>query len=443
MIKKTTVVLFVLLLAFPAVSFADEILGFSDVSFNEEGGEDSLWPVPDYSGNLFKRPALTGDWGGLRTRMADNGITLLVNNVTTYQNIVDGGRSEKDATGGSLDYELHMDFEKMGLWPGAFVRLYAETQYGSFVNSDSGAALAVNLDGYLPLVNNSTTTLTGAVFYQFLSEEIALFLGKIDTLDGDENEFAHGRGNDQFMNQNLVFNAVTLLTTPVSAYGGGLLFILPGENNVLSILALDPGGQPDEWDLGDAFEDGTLFSAEMRLEVNPFGLKGHQLFGGTYSTSDYTMIEQNGRLPFLRWILTGDDSHLDKDESWSFYYNFDQYVYTEKDDPEQGVGLFGRFGIADKDTNPIRQFYSIGVGGRGIITGRNKDTFGIGYFYVNLNNNIPIDSNRIDDSKGCEIFYNIEVTPWLHVTPDFQIVVPSLQHISTAYIAGVRVKIDL
>jgi porin len=38
---------------------------------------------------------------------------------------------------------------------------------------------------------------------------------------------------------------------------------------------------------------------------------------------------------------------------------------------------------------------------------------------------------------------HIEVTPWLHVTPDFQIIEPSLKHIDKAYIGGVRVKIDI
>jgi porin len=447
MIKKILPIVFVLLFAFAPILFAEGDKGDSVwpvPDYTGEGDEgDSLWPVPDYTGDLKTRPALTGDWSGHRTKMAEKGITLSVNNVTTYQNILDGGRDEVDEVGGSLDYELHLDFQKMGLWPGAFVRLYAETQYGNFVNSQTGAALGVNLDGMLPLINDSTTTLTGAVFYQFLSENLGLFFGKVDTLDGDLNEFAHGRGNDQFLNQNLVFNSVTLLTTPVSAYGGGFIVILPGENNIFSVAVLDPNGQPDEWDLGDTFEDGALLSAEMRLEVNPFGQKGHQLFGGTYSTSDYIMLEQNGRFPFLRYVLTGDSSHLEKDESWCFYYNFDQYVYTEENDPRQGFGLFGRYGIADDKTSPIKQFFSLGIGGQGIIPGRDNDTFGIGYFYLELSDKVPMLSNVLDDSKGVEIFYNIEVTPWLHVTPDFQIIEPSLKHIDKAYIAGLRVKIDI
>jgi porin len=51
-----------------------------------------------------------------------------------------------------------------------------------------------------------------------------------------------------------------------------------------------------------------------------------------------------------------------------------------------------------------------------------------------------------------ELFYNIAVTPWLHVTPDLQFVdaardkvlslAPSRKAIHTAVAAGLRVKID-
>ncbi len=32
--------------------------------------------APDYTGDLWSRPRLTGDWGDLRTKLADNGVTL-------------------------------------------------------------------------------------------------------------------------------------------------------------------------------------------------------------------------------------------------------------------------------------------------------------------------------------------------------------------------------
>ena len=42
-------------------------------------GQCGVGPAPqieDYSGDLWSRPALTGDWGGFRNTMAKKGINL-------------------------------------------------------------------------------------------------------------------------------------------------------------------------------------------------------------------------------------------------------------------------------------------------------------------------------------------------------------------------------
>ena len=49
----------------------------------------------------------------------------------------------------------------------------------------------------------------------------------------------------------------------------------------------------------------------------------------------------------------------------------------------------------------------------------------------------------LDDGQGVEFFYNIEVRPWLHVTPDYQIIDSGLKTNDTAHVFGLRVKIDL
>ena len=54
----------------------------------------------------------------------------------------------------------------------------------------------------------------------------------------------------------------------------------------------------------------------------------------------------------------------------------------------------------------------------------------------------PIVERRTRGGKGFEAFYNIEATPWLHVTPDLQVLEPALQHIDTDVILGVRAMIE-
>jgi porin len=44
--------------------------------------------------------------------------------------------------------------------------------------------------------------------------------------------------------------------------------------------------------------------------------------------------------------------------------------------------MFFRFGMGDKDTNPVDWDLKIGLGGRGLFPGRANDTYGIGTSHV-------------------------------------------------------------
>jgi hypothetical protein len=90
----------------------------------------------------------------------------------------------------------------------------------------------------------------------------------------------------------------------------------------------------------------------------------------------------------------GGVSRETKSEAWALTWNGWQYIYVENNsdavDPGngrqdlEGLGLFAQVGIADEDTNPISWAFSIGLSGRGTIPGRDADTWGLGYFYNDL-----------------------------------------------------------
>jgi porin len=398
--------------------------------------------IPDFS-----KTKLTGDWGGARTDLANNGVTLDIDVLQSWQGVLSGGRDQSWKYGGSLDYWLNLDFEKMGLWEGGFLEMRAETQFGQFANLGSGTILGVNADGLFPLPEEHTTTLSHVVFTQFVSQNMGVFFGKMDTLDGDNNEFAGSRGKENFMNPGFIFNPVTLRTVPYSTMGGGVLFMFPDvltpNPAILQFAVLGANGQPNTAGWDDDFEDGTVYTLEYSQPSNFFNLPGRHLFGGGYSNRDFALLDQNPRT-LLEYLL--GLGPLDEQEgSWSFYYNFHQYLFTEEEDPTQGFGIFGRYGTADEDTSAIHHFYSIGVGGKGIIEGRDEDRFGVGYLHVSLSDELPnfISPLFFDSADGVEVFYNIEVNPWLHITPDFQFLNASDQRLEDTYVAGVRVKVDI
>jgi Carbohydrate-selective porin, OprB family len=132
-----------------------------------------------------------------------------------------------------------VDTGKLGLWPGGFLKVSADSGFGHSVLGESGAIVPVNTAAIIPFPGDQTTALTNATFMQFLSTKFGVMVGKVYTLDGFQGEFA-GNYRSQFMNLGLVIPTVMDLV-PISAFGGGIV-ALPLENILLSGRPLDTFG---------------------------------------------------------------------------------------------------------------------------------------------------------------------------------------------------------
>ena len=75
---------------------------------------------------------------------------------------------------------------------------------------------------------------------------------------------------------------------------------------------------------------------------------------------------------------------------------------------------------ARPDVDSVRYFYSIGLGGKGLVPTREHDTCGVGYYHLNLSNRLPA---PFHSEQGVECYYNVEIAPWLHLTPDMRMIV--------------------
>ena len=412
----------------------------------------TLYPVPNYGGDFWSRSYLTGDWGGLRSKLADHGVQFEFNVTQIFQDVASGGTKRTGRYSGSTDMVVKLDSHKLGLWPGGFLFIEAQVPFGNTVNSFSGGILPVNtlLAMTAPAINE--IILPHLYFTQFFTDWLAVVIGKLDTTGGDANEFAHGRGDDKFMNLGFSFNPVAMKLAPYAPLGMSFIF-LPHKDVVYSFAVVDPQGLPTTSGFDTLLKDPTGLTNELRVTIRPFALTGHQLFGVGWVSKPQTLLAQDPRT-IIDNILLGTPLKTTK-STWSFYYNFDQYLYQDKQDPTRGVGIFFRAGVADPKTNAFQQFYSFGVGGKGIIPTRENDRFGIGYYYLKLSRDIPSSLRKrlsLDHEQGVELFYNFQVFPWLHISPDLQIIGPSRKtfgtllnpgkNIQTGVVPGIRVKID-
>lgn len=451
-----------LVAARPPTADAGQAAGQGDAASAGEGGAvgsetaagsppAGILPIPDYSGSLAERSFLLGDWGGARTSLAERGVQLDIDFVQHVQSIVSGGRSTGTEYGGSLDYLLRLDLQRLDAVPGALVTFRGESRYGESINGDVGLLLPANTDLAFPLTNelddDLAFTITELTYTQFLSKEFALFAGKLNTLGGDPNEFASGRGKTQFQNAAFVFNPVTALAIPYSTLGGGFLY-MPSERLSLTTSIFNSADSSTTTGF-DNFGDGWTVSVEAATRYSLGDLPGGQNLGFIYA-DDGDFLNFNGRFTYAPGVGLAPPT---SNNTWSLYWSGWQYLWAAEGDERvidpangipdrRGVGLFARAGIGDDDTLPIDWHVSLGVGGRGLGEVRPDDHYGIGYYYSS------VEAGRLsslvaleDHTQGFEAFYNLAITPAARLTFDFQAVSGPLASTDTAVVIGARLQL--
>ena len=435
---------------FPAVTL---LLGMSLIS-TSVGAEDA---PPLYSGDFLNRSTLTGDWGGARNELAAKGITTELSLTQVEQGVVGGGKDSTWEYGGRGDLTVNVDTQKLGWWRGGLLTIDLQGNFSRSVNNNTGALMPVNSNQLYPMPNGDNLNLAQLSIAQSFSNYVGLIFGKIEP-SIDANEFAAGLGDTQFLNNALTGDPVTSLVTPFSTLGAVVNVTPTTDPNeaIVNFSILQTNGNASTSGFNDLSTQKLTFAGQGRVRTDFFGLTGHQLLGAEYSNQTFTSLGQN-----LRFIIE-NRAIQQKDHSWTVYYNFDQYLYEPNKGSGQGIGVFGRLGASDGNPNPIHYFYSLGVGGKGILPGRPNDRFGIGYYHITVSNiNLqgllpnPLlqNSSLLRNEYGFEAFYSVALTPWLQLTPDIQVIRPAqkqkivtnplgLQGINTAIVLGVRLQMQ-
>jgi porin len=379
-------------------------------------------------------PAIGGNGlFGRRRSLAERGILLDLNVTQFYQGVTSGGLEQRFRYGGHGDYLAKFDFDKLLGREGLFLQLRAEHRFGQAVNLDSGSFGAPAVLPNLPVLGREDVHLTNFVITQALSEKFIVFAGKVDTLDGDFNDFAHGRGRTQFFNSNFVFNPIAVRTIPYSTLAAGFSF-LQGVNPIFTFTVLNATDTSTTSGFDELFDEGVALSAELRLPTQLFGRPGHFGMGGTWNSREYISLGQDPR------ILEPDVPIALTTGSWSLRWNVDHYLFVDPCDPSRGWGFFGRAGISDGNPNPIKWIASFGFGGNSPLPGRGEDRFGLGWYYGAASSELGPFFNP-DSGNGGEFFYNIAVTPNIQITPDLQIINGGIPNSDTAVLFGLRANL--
>jgi porin len=391
-----------------------------------------------YAGDLLARPALTGDWGGGRIWLQNEGITLKPRVSLFYQGLTAGEGDHSFEFGGKADLELGADLTRLGAWKGLSLVIHAEYNFGHSVNGAGGTVMPINTALAFPGMEGADAfDFSDIYFRQRFGDTATLTLGKISIVDYCSSKpFMGGVGIDSFWN--IVFAAPPSGTVP--AYFFGALLSVKTDPITYGLWVYDPNSSVNKPGLKDAFADGVTIRGSVSVPVTLAGLGGHQGLAISYSTkngNDWDTLND----VYLGVLPTAGV----KTDRYYFSYTLDQYLFRSKESPEEGVGLFGQFEISDGNPNWLHWMAFGGVGGTGLVPGRSQDNWGVGYYYAapaaGLKALVP-PNPQLRDEQGLEAFYNLAVTPWFVLGADLQVVKAGAST-DTAVLPGLRTVIRL
>lgn len=424
------------------------------------------------SAGFWQRETLTGDWNGLRTSLADTGITFGLQEQSELWANVSGGLRRGVVYDGLTTASISLDLDKLAGWTGAtfFVNAY----------QIHGRGPSANLVGNLQIVSNLEATRDTKLYQLWLEQ--TLLDGRLTIRIGQEG------ANDQmmitqygtlFLNSSFGFPALAAADLP----SGGPNFPLAAPfvraqfqatdqvtlaGSVFSGDPAPPGtGDPQLRDRGgDAFRlnDHLLAIGELWYSVNQEdgapGPPATYKLGAWYHSGHFAdqLLDTNGRSlasPASNGVPRGHST------GFAVYGIVDQMIWKKPGSKDLGIGVFLQVMGAPAEFNLSNLFVEAGMNWKGPFEGRENDAFGIGVSYLGISpatrrfgsdgvaftgTGSPYRSNE----TVVEATYLYQVAPWWMLQPDLQIVVNpgagipssfSSAPLKNAVIGGVRATI--
>ncbi len=243
-----------------------------------------------------------------------------------------GGVQQAFRWGGKFDLLAHFDSEKLGLWNGGVLDIFAESRLGQSIDGFSGSYSPTNLAMFFPVPNQDITAITGLKYTQQVSERSGFYFGKLCALNGDLERFLKYPLTSRFWNAAFNFN-LALDRYPYSTPGAGFYTDLkPGPS--LALIVLNTYNSPRTSGLETLGKNGVFIYAQAKQATNFFGLPGQHVLGGLFGTGSFTDLAPASfiELPAATGIAPR------KTGTWTLIWNFEQRASGRRGKPRPRMG---------------------------------------------------------------------------------------------------------
>jgi porin len=403
--------------------------------FGAEAADDSGNDTGSFFSDLSTREYMTGDWGGFRDRLIEWGLTPTANYSATLQGNPVGGMRKGIKYAGLLDVYLDFDLEKLLKLGGTRFVVSGAWAYGENLS-------AHDIGNFFTVSNDFNGKFIG--LYQLFIESnlwndrFTIAVGRMGIGDDFSTADVFGIYVSSVVNANpisLTYNIPAYLSNPDAALGARLrvkpvteFYIAAGVYNADPDAAVN---QRVSIDFDFTFNDGVILIGEIGYA--PGSADGSSRLRGEYKIGAYYDTGQFNELA---------DSENTREGNYGLYVIADQMVYREPGKESQGLTLWGAATYApEEEINVFPFFIASGFAYEGVFEGRDKDVAGFSFAYGKLSRDLEDQDYEI----GIEGTYIFQVTPWLGLQPDVQLIVHpgGSSAIPDALVAGMQILVDI
>jgi porin len=395
--------------------------------------------------DLWHQDYLTGNWGGVRDKLSDDGINFTITYTGEVFGLVKGGIKQGATYDGQFLPQIDVNLDKLMGWQGASFR--------ASMLQGSGPALTNGWVGNLMGVSGVVAIPPATRLYNLWLQQ-NLFGGVLSVRAGIENvdaEFMTTLTGSLFMNTTFGWPEWNSADLP----GGGPAYPLsapvvrvqlnpgpPGLYVQAAVFSGDPTGHDGSNSPNVSIPSGTVVSfnggafviAEAGYAINQDkGAKGPPLaykLGGWYHTSDQFQDQEFASNGVSLASPASSGTPLNHHGDWGIYGSADAVLYQTPGG--NNLSGFLRMAGSPADRNLISFYLDGGLTYPSVIPGRDNDTMGIAVGLAQISPSAAALDQATQAFTGnpafpvrthevvMELTYQAQIAPWFSVQPDVQ-----------------------
>jgi len=382
----------------------------------------------------LRQPTLTGDWGGTRSSLQDDGINLRAHWTTESAGNLSGGYYQTARYTQQLDFGADFDLDKLWGVPDAKIQFTVTDRSGRSLTNDALGNMFSTQELYGAGQNFRLAELNWQ--QDFLDHKVAIELGWSPMGD----DLARLAAFCNFQNGIICGHANAMTTNsgahnfPTAQWGARLkVHVTPTFYVQGGVYQNNPnaGNHDQGWNLSFK-SDGVIVPVEVGWNTRPDNPRPGDLKLGAYYNSAGTPDVLTG-VDGLSAGLTGAALEH-RDGRSGGYFIVDKMVYREGPDSNRGLYLGAMGGVGDAATAKFRDFWIVGGHYQGTFRGRDNDVISFMLASARINPRLTRyqrDRDRVTpgvvpiqtSETVLEVDYGAKLTSWLTLRPNLQYII--------------------